>query len=82
MILCETQYDSQGSHRVYEAIEMEFGDRLFWGIMVFVGTILLWLGVLERIAPLWVGAIIAALASFTMVKYGPRPKAQETETGE
>ena len=56
---------------------MTWGNWLFWGIMAFVGMILLWLGVLERFVPLWIGAIAAFVLFLTLFKYGPRPKEEE-----
>ena len=58
---------------------MEWGDRLFWGMVFFIGIIFLWVGLLERFVPLWVGAIVGFFALFAMLKYGPRPKEKEEE---
>jgi len=61
---------------------MAFGDRLFWGIMIFIGVNLFWLGLLAGTIPMWVGAIVGVLACLAMIKYGPRPKTDEPERGE
>ena len=58
---------------------MEFGDRLFWGIMIFLAFISLWLGVLEAYTPLWLGALLGAVAAVLFIKFGPTPK---TDGGE
>ncbi|MBA7647767.1 hypothetical protein ES703_55546 [subsurface metagenome] len=56
---------------------MSMGNRLFWSIIFFVGFNLLWLGLVERFAPQWIGAIIALLFSLAFFKYGPREKEGE-----
>ncbi len=61
---------------------MAFGDRLFWGIMIFIGVNLFWLGLLAGTIPMWVGTIVGVLGSLAMIKYGPRPKTDEMERGE
>ena len=61
---------------------MEFGDRLFWGIMVFIGINLIWLGLLEDILPMWVGAIVGIIGLFATIKYVLRPKTDENQAGE
>lgn len=60
---------------------MEFGDRLFWGIMVFIGINLFWLGMLEEYLPMWVGCIVGIAALLAVIKFVPRPK-QESQGGE
>ena len=60
---------------------MAWGDRLFWGIVVLIGIIFLWLGVLEKFVSLWVGIIVGFFALFVMLKYGPRPKGREGGKG-
>ena len=61
---------------------MEFGDRLFWGIMVFIGISLIWLGLLEDFLPMWVGAIVGIMGFFATIKYVPRPKTDDNHAGE
>ena len=61
---------------------MEFGDRFFWGVMVFIGISLFWLGVLEEYLPMWVGAIVGIMALLGTIKFGPKPKIEETQEGE
>lgn len=53
---------------------MAWGDRLFWGIVILIGILFLWLGLLEKFVPIWVGIILGFFALFAMLKYGPRPK--------
>jgi hypothetical protein len=58
---------------------MTWGNWLFWGILAFVGIIFLWLGLLERYLPLWVGAIAGFVVFLTFLKYGPRIKEAEED---
>jgi hypothetical protein len=58
---------------------MTWGNWLFWGIIAFVGVILLWLGILERFVPLWIGAVLAFILFLALFRYGPRPKEEEEE---
>lgn len=59
--------------------QMTWGNWLFWGILAFVGVIFLWLGLLERFVPLWIGAIIAFIVFLVLFKWGPRIKEEEEE---
>lgn len=59
--------------------QMTWGNWLFWGIMAFVGIIFVWLGLLEKFAPLWLGAIIAFGVFLALLVYGPRIKEEEEE---
>ena len=59
--------------------QMTWGNWLFWGIMAFVGIILLWLGLLERFMPLWVGGVVAFFVFLALFIYGPRPQEEEEE---
>ncbi len=61
---------------------MEFGDRLFWGIMIFIGINLLWLGLLENYVSMWVGAVVGLIGLFAAIKYIPKPKTEDTKAGE
>ena len=61
---------------------MEFGDRLFWGIMVFIGINLLWLGMLEEYVSMWVGCAVGIAALLAVIKFVPRPKTEENQSGE
>jgi hypothetical protein len=61
---------------------MEFGDRLFWGVMVFIGICLFWLGALEKYLPIWVGAIAGIIGLLATIRFVPRPKGKESEAGE
>ena len=56
---------------------MTWGNWLFWGIMAFVGIMLLWLGVLELFIPLWVGAIIALIVFIALLAWGPREQGED-----
>lgn len=58
---------------------MTWGNWLFWGILVFLGIIFLWLGLLEDYIPLWVGAAIAFIAFLALLVFGPREKVEEEE---
>lgn len=58
---------------------MEFGDRLFWAIMIFIGITLFWVGVLETFIPLWTGAILGAVAGVAFINFGPHSKFEEPE---
>jgi len=52
---------------------MELGDRIFWGVIFFIGVILIWLGVLEKFIPLWVGVIVGIFVFLAFLMYGLRP---------
>lgn len=56
------------------ALEMTFGNWLFWGIITFILVGFLWLRFLEPYAPLWGAAVtgVAILALFLV--WGPRPE--------
>ena len=58
---------------------MEFGDRLFWGIMILIGVILIWLGLFPASAPVWIGAILGGFCGFALIVFGPRPRDKESE---
>ncbi len=58
---------------------MAFGDRLFWGIMVFIGINLFWLGVLEEHLSQWFGAVLGVLGCLAAIKFIPPPKLEESE---
>jgi hypothetical protein len=55
-------------------VKLEFGDRLFWGIMIFIGSLFLWIGVFETFAPLWVGAVLGFITGVLFVVLGPGRK--------
>jgi hypothetical protein len=52
-------------------MQLEFGDRLFWGILLFIAVIFAWLGVFEKYFPLWLGAIVGFVGGFLFVLLGP-----------
>jgi len=56
---------------------MTWGNWLFWGIMSFVGIMLLWVGVLELFVPLWLGVLIAFVVFVVLVIWGPREEEEE-----
>jgi uncharacterized membrane protein YgaE (UPF0421/DUF939 family) len=47
--------------------------------LAFVGVIFLWLGLLERFIPLWIGAIVAFMVFLVLFKWGPRIKEEEEQ---
>ena len=53
---------------------LTWGNWLFWGVIAFVGVNFLWLGLIERYIPQWVGAIIGLIIGFILFRYGPRPE--------
>jgi len=59
--------------------EMSSGNWLFWGIMAWIGIVFIWIGVLERFAPVWVGVIIGLVAFLVIFRKGPRPTEKEEE---
>lgn len=52
---------------------MSMGDRIFWGIVIFVFVCLFWLKYLERFLPMWFGAIVAMIVFFAVLAV-TRPK--------
>ena len=61
---------------------MGFGDRLFWGIMLFIGINLFWLGVVEEYLSIWFAAVLGLVALVCAIKYLPKPKTEESQAGE
>jgi len=59
--------------------QMSNGNWRFWGIMAWIGIVFIWIGVLERFAPIWVGVIIGFVVCLAIIKYGPRPTEEEEE---
>jgi len=55
---------------------MTTGNWVFWGIIVWIGVMFIWLGLVPFL-PAWIGAIIATVLAFVTFKFGPRPKAEE-----
>lgn len=53
------------------------GTWFFMAVMVWIGFIFFWLGVVEKYVPMWVGAILATLLAIAVFKYGPRPREEE-----
>ena len=53
------------------------GTWFFMAVLVWIGFNFLWLGVVEKYVPMWVGAIIATLLAIAVFKYGPRPREEE-----
>jgi hypothetical protein len=58
---------------------MAIGDWIFWGVIVLLGVNLIWLGVVEKYTPLWVGWIIGGVLCFIIIKYAPRVGEEEGE---
>jgi predicted small integral membrane protein len=58
---------------------MTRGDWIFWAVMAWIGFNLIWLGLLDGIAPLWVGWIIGLAIAFVIFRYGPRAGEEEEE---
>jgi len=58
---------------------MLIGDWIFWAVIAVLGVNLIWLGLVEKHAPLWVGWIIGGLIAFVLLKYGPRVGEGEEE---
>ncbi len=58
---------------------MTTGNWIFWGIMAWIGVNLLWLGLIEKFVPQYVGAVIATIVAFVLIKFGPRPYEDEEE---
>ena len=61
---------------------MTWGNWLFWGIMVFIGIIFIWLALFEKLIPLWVGLVIALAGFSAVIVYGPRLKEDHEELEE
>jgi len=59
---------------------MDWGNWLFWSVVVWIGFNLIWIGAVSEHVKAWVGAIIATLLAAAVFKFGPR--IQEEETGE
>ena len=51
---------------------MDMVDRLFWGILGFIGIHFVWLALLEAHSPLWIGTALAAVAFAWFVARGYR----------
>ena len=51
---------------------MDMVDRLFWGILGFVGVHFIWLAWLESRWPLWIGTALAAAGFAWFVTRGHR----------
>ena len=53
------------------------GTWFFMAVMVWVGFNFVWLGIVEKYVPMWVGAIIATILAIATFKCGPRPLEEE-----
>ena len=58
---------------------MTRGDWIFWAVIAWLSFNLIWLGLVEKHAPLWGGWIIGAGIAFAIFKYGPRVGEEEEE---
>ncbi len=56
---------------------MSKGNWIFWAVMAFIGFNLIWLGLVERFIPQWVGLIVALSIALAIVKNGPREREEE-----
>jgi len=54
------------------------GNWLFWAVLVWMGVMFLWMGILPQV-PAWIGLIIATILAVIVFKFGPRPKYDEDE---
>ena len=61
---------------------MVFGDKLFWGIMLFIGVNLFWLGVLEDYISLWFAPIVGTIGTLSVIKFIPPPKVEGSQDEE
>jgi hypothetical protein len=61
---------------------MVFGDKLFWGVMLFIGVNLFWLGVLEDYIPLWLAPIVGIIGTLSVIKFVPPPKVEGSQDEE
>lgn len=53
---------------------LTWGNWIFWGVITFIGVNFLWLGLIEKYIPQWVGAVIGLFIGFILFRYGPRPE--------
>jgi len=58
------------------------GAWVFVTFLVWIGVNLIWIGLIEKYVPAWVGAVIATILAFLTFKYGPRPRVEEEEEEE
>jgi len=58
---------------------MTGGAWFFVTVLVWIGVNLIWIGLIPKYVPAWVGAAIATVLAFLTFKYGPRPKEEEEE---
>jgi len=61
---------------------MDWGNWLFWSVVVWIGFNLIWIGAVSEHAKAWIGAIIATLLAAAVYKFGPRIKEEEAGEGE
>jgi len=45
--------------------------------MAFAGIVLLWVGFLELLVPLWLGVIVAVIVFIVLLVYGPREEEED-----
>ena len=60
---------------------MTTGNWIFWGIMGFIGVNLIWIGLVERYLPQWIGATLGVAVLVLCIVIGPRPR-EGNENGE
>ena len=62
--------------------QMDWGNWLFWSVVVWIALNLVWIGAAsDHVAP-WVGAIIATLLAVLVFRFGPRIQEEEDEEEE
>ena len=62
-------------------LRMTTGNWIFWAIMTWIGINFLWIAIFINL-PAWIGAIIATVVAFLIIKFGPRPKEESEEEAE
>jgi hypothetical protein len=65
---------------------MSFGNRLFWGIIVWVGIIFIWLMAIDPLfseeqthSMIWIAVVLGAVVCGLYIAFGPKPKEVEEE---
>jgi hypothetical protein len=61
---------------------MDWGNWLFWSVVVWIGFNLIWIGAVSEHVKPWVGALIATLLAAAVYKFGPRIQEEEAEEEE
>jgi purine-cytosine permease-like protein len=61
---------------------MDWGNWLFWSVVVWIAFNLIWIGAISDHVKPWVGAIIATLLAAAVFRFGPRIQEEEAEEEE